>query len=80
MWPILAVNILGSFLMGALRPGKFWGTGVLGGFTSFSTFAVLTADNSIGTATVYVAVTVAGCVGALLLGDWLARRRKAGVQ
>ncbi|AGF73341.1 fluoride efflux transporter family protein [Corynebacterium halotolerans] len=84
MWPLLAVNVLGSLLMGALRPGLFWGTGVLGGFTSFSTFAVLTADSSAAGAAGYVAATVIGCVGAWLLGDrWArsarsARRRKAG--
>ncbi len=80
MWPLLAVNVLGSLLMGALRPGPFWGTGVLGGFTSFSTFAVLTTDSSPALAGAYVTATVTGCVGAWLLGDGWARRRKAGAR
>lgn len=45
IWPLLVINILGSFLTGALRPGPFWGSGVLGGFTSFSTSAVLVASS-----------------------------------
>lgn len=73
--PLLAVNVLGSLLLGALRPGPFWGTGFLGGFTSFSTFAVLTADASPARAAGYAATTVLGCVGAWLLGDRWARGR-----
>lgn len=73
MWPLLAVNILGSFLMGALRPGPFWGTGVLGGFTSFSTFALLTHSSYPAAAVGYAAVTVLGCTGAWLLGDGIRR-------
>lgn len=73
MWPLLAVNILGSFLMGALRPGPFWGTGVLGGFTSFSTFALLTLGSSPTAAAGYAALTVLGCVGGWLLGDGVRR-------
>lgn len=33
---LLAINILGSALMGCFKPAPFWGTGVLGGFTSLS--------------------------------------------
>src|SRR3712207_5562160 len=53
-WGTLMVNVLGSFLMGALaawlafRAGKGWGqnlrlflaTGILGGFTTFSAFSL----------------------------------------
>ncbi|QGU05444.1 camphor resistance protein CrcB [Corynebacterium comes] len=70
---LLGVNILGSFLMGLLRPGAFWGRGVLGGFTSFSTFACLAATSSPLQAVGYVLATVVGCVGAWLLGDRWAR-------
>jgi CrcB protein len=75
----LAVNVLGCALIGALmvmvtdvwsrqrllRP--FLGTGVLGGFTTFSTYAVdiqrLVAGAHLGTALLYLALTP---VGALL--------------
>ena len=76
---ILAVNIIGCALIGVLmvlitdvwsrqrllRP--FLGTGVLGGFTTFSTYAVdvqrLAAGAHVGTALLYLTVTP---VGALL--------------
>lgn len=51
--------------MGWLRPTPLWGTGFLGGFTSFSAFALLMFDG----AYLYAAVTVIGCVAAWLLGD-----------
>ncbi|AEX72742.1 MULTISPECIES: fluoride efflux transporter family protein [Mycobacteriales] len=62
---LLGINLLGSFLMGWLRPTPLWGTGFLGGFTSFSAFALLMYDG----AYLYAAVTVIGCVAAWLLGD-----------
>lgn len=71
--PLIGVNVLGSFLMGWLRPGAFWGRGVLGGFTSFSTFAYLTTTVPGLVSTGYVAATLVGCVGAWLLGDRWAR-------
>lgn len=71
--PLLGVNILGSFLMGWLRPGVFWGRGVLGGFTSFSTFAYFTAGATPPAALGYLLATLVGCVGAWLLGDRWAR-------
>lgn len=61
--------------MGRLRPGVFWGRGVLGGFTSFSTFAYLTTDLPLPEAAGYVAATLFGCVAAWWLGDVLAGRR-----
>lgn len=51
-WSTLVVNVLGCALLGVLmvfvidvwRPGRylrpFWGVGVLGGFTTFSTYVV----------------------------------------
>lgn len=86
----LAINVVGCLLMGVLvvhvaevrtahplvRP--FLGVGVLGGFTTFSTFAVdaqqLLAAGRLGTAVGYLAATTAGSVGAAWLGLVLARR------
>lgn len=76
MAPLLVINVLGSLLLGALRPGPFWGTGFLGGFTSFSTFAALTAGSSPALAAGYAAATVLGCVGAWLLGARWGRGRR----
>ena len=71
MIPLLAINILGSALMGYFRPSPFWGTGVLGGFTSFATFAFLTANAHWSIALAYVLATIVGCVGGYLVGDKL---------
>ena len=86
----LVINVVGCLLMGVLvvhvaevreahplvRP--FLGVGVLGGFTTFSTFAVdaqqLLAQGRLGVALGYLAATVLGSVGAAALGLALARR------
>src|SRR4051794_40751593 len=78
------VNVAGSFLMGLLagffayRAGVpqhlrlFLTTGILGGFTTFSTFsldaALLIERHSLGLAAGYLAGSVAASVGALFLG------------
>lgn len=64
-WPILTINVLGAFLMGWLRPNAFWGTGFLGGFTTFS--AMMLNDVS------FYFFTAVGCILAWLAGDRLAR-------
>lgn len=71
MIPLLIINILGSALMGYFRPSPFWGTGVLGGFTSFATFAFLTSEAHWSIALAYVLATIVGCVGGYLAGDKL---------
>ncbi len=76
--PLLLINIFGSALMGYLRPGPFWGTGVLGGFTSFATFTALSLAMPATGAAAYVALTLLGCVGAWWVGD--AARRKLEAQ
>lgn len=73
---ILAVNILGCGLMGFFRPGPFWGTGFLGGFTTMSAYALLTAQLAAGPAAGYTLAMVAGCVGAALVGRRLSRMVK----
>jgi fluoride exporter len=88
-WPTLVINILGSALMGALMgwlatqgsaPQSlrlFIATGVLGGFTTFSTFSLETVllyeRGQLGLAIAYVAASVAVGVGALVLAMRLAR-------
>lgn len=74
MLPLLIIHIFGSALMGYFKPKPFWGTGVLGGFTSFATFAYLTSGASPAIAAGYVLATVLGCVGAYLIGDKVAPR------
>jgi CrcB protein len=78
----LAVNIIGSAAMGVLgvvlahkggtRFAPFLITGVLGGFTTFSAFSLDTVTlmerGAYGTAMLYVGLSVAGAVGALMLG------------
>lgn len=84
---ILTVNVLGSFLMGAfvvlaahrglthLSPLVM--TGMLGGFTTFSTFSLETVNlierGDLGQAALYVGLSVVVSVGALLLGMMMTR-------
>ncbi|AKE39842.1 Putative fluoride ion transporter CrcB [Corynebacterium camporealensis] len=71
LWPLLLINIAGSFAMGYFRPGPFLGTGVLGGFTSFAAFAFLTSELTPLGVLGYVLATAIGCIGSYLLGDKL---------
>lgn len=77
---LLVINAVGSFLMGRLRPPAFWGTGFLGGFTSFSSFALaLTQPPTAGIvgSVVYGVATVASCIACWWLGDMLADAKVA---
>jgi CrcB protein len=83
-WATLAVNLGGCLLIGVLlavlaarRPDDehlrtFLGAGVLGGFTTFSAFAVEAADllraDAPGLAAAYVAVSVLGSLLAVAAG------------
>ena len=85
----LAVNILGSFAMGVFvelwalvwSPSAemrvFLTTGILGGFTTFSTFsldvAVLMERHTMGLAALYVVVSVVLSVAALFAALYLMR-------
>ncbi len=87
----LLTNLLGCLLMGVLvwfifefwapahrlaRP--FLGVGILGGFTTFSTFALdargLAVAGRTGPALIYVAVSVVGGVLAVAAGRWSAAK------
>ncbi len=72
---MLLVNVIGSGLFGGFAAmslgGAAWallGTGVCGGFTSFSTFAVQSVERPAGTATAYVVATAVLSVGACAVG------------
>jgi CrcB protein len=85
-WPVatLVVNLAGSFAIGLLYPWiaargvsaenarLFWMTGVLGGFTTYSAFALetslLSSAGSVGVAIAYTALTVAGCLALAIAG------------
>ena len=87
-WATLAVNAAGSLALGLLvghlrsRGGPRWakpllGTGLLGGFTTFSAFAVHTAERASGApgiAAAYVLLTVLSAVAAASLGLLAASR------
>lgn len=72
-WGTLLVNLTGSFLLGVVAGsllsqtigGLWFGTGLLGAFTTFSTFKLetlkLLMDNKRGIAVLYMAVTY--CIG-----------------
>lgn len=75
--PLLVINIVGCLVMGAAKPGPFWGTGFLGGFTTFSAFAVVTATSHAAVAAGFTAAMTVGCIAAWCLGDaW--HRRNSG--
>lgn len=83
-WGTLSVNVVGGFAMGlfiswlaAREPQSaflrsFVAVGFLGGFTTFSAFALeavtLWRDRSAGIAALYIAASVALAIGALLAG------------
>ena len=89
-WATLLTNIIGCALIGVLmvivletatphrlaRP--FLGVGVLGGFTTFSTFAVetdrLISSGQATTAIAYLAASLVGCLVAVWLATTLTRR------
>ncbi len=86
IWTVVGINLLGSFVLGLLvHVGADWshevrtgiGVGFLGGFTTFSTFAVqmvLEADGGRpGVALAYGLVSVFGGLAAAIAGYLLGR-------
>jgi CrcB protein len=94
-WPVLAVNIVGSFVLGLLLAEEWThptlrlllhdagGIGFCGGLTTFSTFAVevvdLSRDGHTTTAAVYAIASVAGTLAAIVAGAALVGRVRAVV-
>jgi fluoride exporter len=88
-WSTLAVNVIGSFLMGVLITSfalRFQGsleartllaTGILGGFTTFSAFSLdfanLAERGQWGLAASYAGGSVLASILALFVGLWWAR-------
>ena len=88
-WATLTVNVLGSAAMGVLvgwmarhgGGGEHWrlllGVGVLGGYTTFSSFALEFAQfierGAPGLAVAYVAASLVAGFAALFAGLWLMR-------
>lgn len=91
-WGTLIANVAGGLLMGVLAgtlarvsAGEPWrlliGVGVLGGYTTFSSFTLETVTmaqhGGLGSAAAYVAASVALSIGALLAGLLLVRAAAA---
>ncbi len=93
-WPTFAVNVVGSFLLGALLAGLGQadegrrrqvrlgaGTGLLGGFTTYSTFAlevdVLARDGYLVLAAAYAVTSVVVGVAAAAAGAVVAQLGRA---
>ncbi|SFH16534.1 CrcB protein [Palleronia marisminoris] len=84
---VLTANVVGCLLMGLFAGmagrlglgwlGPFVATGILGGFTTFSTFSLeavnLMQEGQTGTAILYMALSVGAGLGALYLGLELAK-------
>jgi len=78
-WGTLLVNLVGSFVLGALVGGAvegramaLLGTGFCGGLTTYSAFAVQSVRGGPRQGAAYVVVTVAGCLALATLGHLLA--------
>ena len=85
IWSTVGINILGSFALGILAAEPWFsrdvreaiGVGVLGGFTTFSTFSVQVVLETEGgrpeIAVLYVVASVVGGIAAAYLGFALGR-------
>lgn len=72
----LAVNVVGSFILGVLGAHTgdvttlaLWGTGFCGGLTTYSSFAVQSVNAGPRRGTAYVIATLVLCIGAAWIGS-----------
>ena len=83
-WGVLIANIVGSFLLGLLVASPLWGerhlmaflgTGLLGGFTTYSTFNVNVLDaisrQAWSEAGLQLGLTLVACLAGGALGLWV---------
>jgi CrcB protein len=89
-WPTLAVNLSGSLVIGLILPltehvslrmplvRPLFVVGLLGGWTTYSTLAVeatlLAKDGHAATGLAYLAATVAGGIGLVIVGHDVGKR------
>lgn len=92
-WPVLALNIAGSILLGALLAQEWshpsarlllhdvGGIGFCGGLTTFSTFSLeavnLARDSETGLAVLYAVASVVGAIAGVTAGAAALRRTRA---
>lgn len=82
-WAILLVNIVGAFLIGVFAAVPaimnveerryFLVTGVLGGFTTYSAFAIDVLNMNLSSAAIYVGVTFVAGIAATHVGAAVVR-------
>ena len=89
IWSTVAINVVGSFLLGLLVASSWFsaevrdgiGIGFLGGFTTFSTFSVQIVleveGGRAGTAFAYLLASVVGGIAAAIVGYALGRNLAA---
>lgn len=72
------INGLACFAMGRWAPGKFWGTGVLGGFSTLSAVSVAAAQSTPAAAAGALALSLAVCLASWFAGDAVHTRGATG--
>jgi CrcB protein len=92
-WPVLAVNVIGSILLGVLLAEEWThpsarlllhdagGIGFCGALTTFSTFSVevveLVRAGNVGMATVYAFASIGGAIAGVSAGAGMLQRLRA---
>ncbi|MEX3505454.1 CrcB family protein [Corynebacterium sp. LK2510] len=77
LFTTVLINAAGCFAMGLTAPGKLWGMGFLGGFTTFSAVSVAALPLGAAGAAALLALSFTSCIAAWWAGDTLRRTRIA---